>query len=109
MQKKDMFSETTQIKSLKSFLGENIIPSGSVVSTNSWEVPDSPLGFYPFESTYQTKIYGLHMANPDDIKFLLANLKYGRGNIILNPGYEVDYNNPFCDLLFFNILKLKIK
>lgn len=98
---------------LNRYVGGNAFPGGDIVSTNGWECPGSPMGFYPFKSTYPITSYGaclfrgpfLNWSAPD-LTILLGSVSYGRGKIILNPCYTVDENNAFTDLLFFNFIKL---
>ena len=51
---------------LDHFVGNQAVPSSSTIGTNGWEVPGSPLGFYPFESSFKKAAYGLYMARPDN-------------------------------------------
>lgn len=48
------------------------------------------------------------VGNPEGDKrtllVLVGSIRYGKGQILLNPGYPVDANQPFNDLLFYNIL-----
>jgi len=111
---------------IDNFAGKQAIPSQSIISTRSWEVPGHPHGFYPFKSFYDQQVYGLYIARsaypepiwgdlagkgeflsttftPDrQLLVLLASVSYGKGKIILAPSYSVDENNPFNDMLFFN-------
>jgi len=36
---------------------------------------------------------------------LLGAIQHGKGRILLAPTYPVDQNNPFSDLLFFEMIK----
>jgi beta-galactosidase len=113
---------------LDQFMGDHSIPSGSVISTRSWEVPGNPNGFYPFKSYFDQKVFGLYLArsvyvepkwgdlqgkgsflaqtytDDNQLLVLLASVKYGEGEIYLAPSYRVDENNAFNDMLFFNMI-----
>lgn len=113
---------------LDQFVGDYAIPSGSVISTRSWEVPGNPHGFYPFKSYYDQKVFGLYVARSvyiepkwgdlqgsgsfltqtytedNQLLVLLASIQYGKGEIYLTPSYPVDENNAFNDMLFFNLI-----
>lgn len=89
---------------LTHFIGSQSIPSGSTIGTNSWEVPEDPKGFAPFESAYPQTSYGIEFQRPDQLLTLLGCVQYGKGEILLAPGYPVDLNNAFSDLLFYNML-----
>ena len=86
------------------FCGDQPIPSGPTIGTNSWEIPGSPYGFYPFKSEYSPKVFGTWFARPDKILVLNGTLKYGKGTIILNSAYPVNDTDVFNDLLFYNLL-----
>jgi len=86
------------------FIGDLAIPSGSVIGTNSWEVPDDPKGFYPFTSSFEQSIYGAYFARRDIILVLIGTINYGEGIIILDATYHVDDNNAFSDMLFYNMI-----
>lgn len=102
------------------FNGGRAVPSGFTVSTNSWEVPGDPRGFFPFESNFPRKAFGLYMARPwtarapatkaadtpPTLLVLIGAIEYGKGLILLSPSYPVDDNNAWNDLLFFNELIL---
>jgi hypothetical protein len=79
------------------------------ISTTAWEVPGNPNGFYPFESNYPTHVYGTYVARPDVLRVLIGVIDYGKGKIVLDPTYPVDDHHPLNDLLFYNILTMKIK
>ena len=95
------------------------------ISTNSWEVPADPSGFYPFESDYRLSSYGLYMSRPwlgkqlalgsrmlelePTLLVLLGVIDYGKGKIILNPCYHVDDDNAFSDMLFYNMIIMASK
>jgi len=103
---------------LEHFIGDQAVPGKTVIGTTGWEVPDHPTGFYPFASDKPMQVYGLYMARP--MKFcrtvkdpdaerrtllvLAGAIRYGKGSILLHPGYPVDASNPFNDMLFFNML-----
>jgi len=111
------------------YAGGQAVPSASVISTRSWEVPGDPIGFYPFKSFYEQEVFGLYLARAvypepiwgsvkgtgeflkstytEDIQLLvlLSALKYGKGKIILSPSYPVDANIPFNDMLFYNLIQ----
>ena len=50
---------------LDHFVGNQAVPSKTILPTTGWEVPGNPTGFYPFESQYKKTAYGLYMARPD--------------------------------------------
>ena len=105
---------------LDHYLGYNSTANKGTIGTTSWEINKDPFGFYPFESEYKMKVYGLYMSRPWLCKFpaigfrrneiqptltvTLAEIEYGKGKIILNPCYWVDDNNAFTDLLFYNLI-----
>lgn len=89
------------------FLGKQAIPNGSVIGTNSWEVPCDPVGFAPFESNYEQQSFGAFFFSPDKLLTLIGSIKYGKGKIILAPSYPVDLENAFSDLLFYNMILLE--
>ncbi len=110
------------------YVGDQAIPSSTIISTRSWEVPGDPLGFYPFKSHYPQEVHGLYMARtaypepiwgelagkgeylreiftPDrELLILLGKIHYGEGKIILAPSYPVDDGSPFNDMVFFNLI-----
>ena len=97
---------------LDNFTGNQSVPSKTIIGTNSWEVPGSPYGFYPFESKYNKAAYGLYFArqnvngketNPT-LLVLMGTIDYGKGKIVLMPLYPIDEENPFNDMLFFNTI-----
>jgi hypothetical protein len=97
-------------------VGEQGLPGKRIVSSNGWEVPGSPVGFYPFESTNQLGAYGLFVARPDrqagafpetaspSLLVLLGSIDYGKGKIMLAPSYPVDANHAFNDMIFYNLI-----
>jgi hypothetical protein len=89
-------------------IGNQAIPGGSTIGTNSWEVPSDPQGFYPFVSNYPQKAYGAWFARPDTLLVLLGEISFGKGKILLAPSYPVEANEAFNDLLFFNLVKSTI-
>ncbi|MDR0844444.1 MAG: hypothetical protein LBN71_04425 [Tannerella sp.] len=91
------------------FVGYTGMPERQTVSTTGWEVPGDPNGFYPFESKYPTHVYGTFVARPNHLRVLIGTIDYGKGKIILAPTYPVDDNHPFNDLLFYNMISMKIK
>ncbi|GAP72983.1 beta-galactosidase [Candidatus Symbiothrix dinenymphae] len=91
------------------FVGNTGLNDRQTVGTTGWEVPGHPNGFYPFESDYPTHVFGTYVARPDIIRVLIGTIDYGKGKIILAPTYPVDGNHPFNDLLFYNMLSMKIK
>jgi hypothetical protein len=99
------------------FIGDQALPSGSTISTNSWEVPADPQGFYPFESPYLQTSYGAHFARPDKFEYsedlpddrhsisvLIGAIQYGKGKVILDASYWVDHNHALNDMLFYNFI-----
>lgn len=96
------------------FVGNQAVPSGTTIGTNSWELGQVSIekeqkGFWPLKANPQnsrSKAYGMHMARPDILLITLGELNYGKGKIILNSSYQVNENDPFCDLLFFNMLTM---
>ena len=104
---------------LDHFVGNQNMPSKTTIATTGWEVPDNPVGFYPFASTNKLSAYGLYMARKimpttafgrtkiqelPTLLVLLGTIDYGKGKIILAPSYPVDRNTAFNDLLFFNMI-----
>jgi hypothetical protein len=89
---------------LDTFIGNQAIPSKTAIGTNSWEVPSDPKGFYPFVSSYPQQSHGAFLFRPDQLITLIGSLQYGKGKIILAPSYPVDLQNPFSDLLFYNMI-----
>lgn len=96
------------------FAGDQVVYKSGIISTRSWEACGNPRGFYPFESNYKLKVYGLYFAHQHkkNSRFKESNntlvtygeIEYGKGKILLNSSYWVDNNNAFSDLLFFNII-----
>ena len=89
---------------LDTFIGNQAIPSQTVIGTNSWEVPSDPKGFYPFVSNFQQQSHGAFLFRPDELNTLIGSIQYGKGKIILAPSYPVDMNNPLSDLMFYNMI-----
>ena len=105
---------------LDHFAGDMSTGNRGTISTNSWEVPADPAGFYPFESDHPLSAYGLYMSRPwlckqpalgprmfelePTLLVLLGAIDYGEGKIILNPCYQVDEDNAFSDMLFYNMI-----
>ena len=89
---------------LDHFVGKQSIPAGSTIGTSSWEVPENPKGFYPFESEYPTKVYGAYFENGGKIRVLIGEIAYGKGKILLSRTYTVNANHAFNDMLFYNML-----
>jgi len=85
-------------------VGAQAVPSGPTIGTTGWEVPGDPVGFFPFKSKHPIRAYGMYVARPSQLLVLLGEIEYGQGRILLCPGYPVDQNNAFTDLLFFNLL-----
>lgn len=110
---------------LDHFNGYSSIANKGTIGTNAWEVSSDPVGFYPFESEFSTSVYGLFMSRPwvgkepaasiriHDVSptmlVTLATIDYGKGKIIICPGYNVDEQNAFTDMLFYNIIDKAIK
>ncbi len=109
------------------YAGNQSIPGGEVISTRSWEVSSDPKGFFPFESNFQTEVYGLYTArnqNPEtdykdiypeqqsrkyftsaqEVLVLIGEITYGKGSLLLQASYPVDENSAFSDMLFFGLL-----
>jgi len=110
------------------YVGDQAIPSATIISTRSWEVPGDPYGFYPFKSYFPQEVHGLYIARtayPEpiwgglagkgeylqsiftsdrELLVLLGMIHYGKGKIILAPSYPVDDDNAFNDMLFFNLI-----
>ena len=86
-------------------VGNQAIPSGRCIGTNSWEVPADPTGFEPFVSNYSQNSYGAFFFRPDTLLTLFGEISYGKGRIILAPSYPVDANEAFNDMVFFEMLK----
>lgn len=98
---------------INKFVGGDAFPGKDIVSTNSWECPGSPMGFYPFKSNYPVTSYGAFLFrgpflkwSAPDLTILLGQINYGKGKILLNPCYHVDEDNAFNDLLFFNFIRM---
>lgn len=107
---------------LDHFIGDQAFPGRRTLSTNGWEVPADPVGFYPFSSDYKLGVYGMHMARPwisesrirekdkmmrmPMLTALIGTIQYGKGTIILNSAYHVGADNPFSDLLFYNMIRM---
>jgi hypothetical protein len=97
---------------LDHFIGDQAIPGGSTIGTNSWELGSLGIshiqsGFWPFKSNnpeIQTRDYGAHIARPDVLLVLLGEMEYGKGRIILDAAYTVDNDHAFTDLLFYNLI-----
>lgn len=83
---------------------DDAFPSGNVISTNGWQPQGDPNGFYPFESDFEQKVHGLWMARHDVLRVTIATLAYGKGQVILNPAYNVSHKDPFATLMFYNML-----
>ena len=98
---------------LDHYIGDQAVPSGRTIGTTGWEVPDDPVGFWPFVSPHPINVYGMHLARPGEkdvpadggLLVLLGAIQHGKGRILLAPTYPVDQNNPFSDLLFFEMIK----
>ena len=58
------------------FIGDQAIPSGTTIGTNSWEVPGDALGFYPFQSPYPHAAYGTFFASPDELVTTLGTIRF---------------------------------
>jgi hypothetical protein len=67
-------------------------------------VPDDPKGFAPFVAATPQTAYGAYFARPDKLLVLIGEIQYGKGKIILAPGYPIDDNQPFNDLMFYNMI-----
>jgi hypothetical protein len=81
--------------------------TGSVlqtVGTNSWEVGTDPVGFSPFVAAGCQTSWGAWVARPSVLLTLLGEMRVGSGRIVLAPGYPVDADNAFNDLLFFSLV-----
>jgi len=86
------------------FIGDQALPSKTTIGTRAWEVPRDPSGFAPFVASGKQTAYGAYFARPDKLLVLIGEIDYGKGKIILTPGYTVDENQPFNDLLFYNMI-----
>lgn len=86
-------------------VGNQAIPSGRCIGTNSWEVPSDPVGFEPFVSNFTQKSHGAFFFRPDTLLTLYGEIMYGKGRILLAPSYPVDANEAFNDMVFFEILR----
>jgi beta-galactosidase len=93
---------------LDHFVGDQAIPSGTTISTNSWEVSSDAMGFYPFRSQYPHAAYGTFFASPGDLVTTLGTIRYGKGTIIIDPSYWVDYNETFNDILFYKLISINV-
>jgi hypothetical protein len=92
---------------LSHFVDDKAIPNNSVIGTNSWEVPEDPKGFAPFESSFEQTSYGVQFNRPDKILTLLGKIRYGKGEIVLAPGYDVGHDTAFNDLLFYKLISMQ--
>jgi hypothetical protein len=98
------------------FVGDQGLPRKCTLTSNGWEVPGNPVGFYPFESKNKLGAYGIFFARPDrdakafpdsanpSLLVLLGTIDYGKGKIVLAPSYPVDANHAFNDMLFYNLI-----
>jgi hypothetical protein len=86
------------------FIGDQALPSKTTIGTRAWEVSSDPKGFGPFVAATQQTAYGAYFARPDKLLVLIGEVQYGKGKIILAPGYAVDDNQAFNDLLFYNMI-----
>ena len=93
---------------LDHFTGDQAVPSITTISTNSWEVDMDGIGFYPFESEYPQAAYGAFFARHNDLVTTLGTIKYGKGIIILDSSFWVDYNKAFNDMLFYNLISVSV-
>lgn len=93
---------------LDHFVGNQAVPSKTTISTNSWEVEMDGIGFYPFESHYPQASYGAYFARHNDLVTTLGIITYGKGKIILDSSFWIDYNQTFNDMLFYNLLTVTI-
>ncbi len=104
---------------LDHFVGDQVVPGKAILGTCGWEVPSDPVGFYPFSSKHRLTTYGVYVARPwtasgppgkDDalptLLVLCGCIEYGKGRILLTPGYPIDEEQAFNDLLFFNMLRM---
>ena len=99
---------------IEDFVEGNAVPSGNVISTRSWEAVGDPKGFYPFSSAYPLHIHGLYVAHQfrrkqaftdnNNVLVTYGEITYGKGKILLNSSYNVDEDNVFCDMLFYNMI-----
>jgi hypothetical protein len=85
------------------------LPGQQAVPTTGWEVPGEPNGFYPLQSDSKTSVLGAYVARPDILRVLIGTVRYGKGILVLDAAYPVDDNHPFNDLLFYNMVSMKIK
>jgi beta-galactosidase len=86
------------------FVGDQAVPSKTIIGTRTWETFGDPVGFWPFASRYKQAAYGAYMARNDKLLVLIGAIDYGKGKIILAPSYPVDANRAFNDMLFFNMI-----
>jgi hypothetical protein len=86
------------------FIGGQALPGKSTIGTRAWEVTGDPAGFAPFVANGKQTAYGAYFARPDKLLVLIGEIEYGKGKIILAPGYAVDENQAFNDLLFYNMI-----
>jgi len=89
---------------LDHFIGDRALPSKTAIGTRGWEAPSDPVGFAPFVAAGAQTAYGAYFARPDKLLVLLGEIDYGKGKILLAPGYPVDGNEAFNDLLFYNLI-----
>ena len=94
------------------FIGDQAIPGGATIGTNSWEAGEltrerEPQGFWPLRTIHsecRTHAYGAHFSGPDELLITLGEIEYGRGAILLNAGYRIDDDHPLTDHLFYNFI-----
>ncbi|WP_105617762.1 glycoside hydrolase family 2 protein [Vallitalea okinawensis] len=89
------------------FIGD-AFPSGNVISTNGWQPTGDPNGFYPFESKYDKRVYGLWMARHDIMRVTMASIDYGKGKILLNPSYELADKDILSKIIFYNMISFNL-
>ena len=88
------------------FIGDQAIPGGETIGTNSWEVPGDPRGFYPFKSGYRQGAYGAYFARHDTLLVIIGTIDYGKGMIVLDATYPIDEDNVFNDMLFYKLISM---
>lgn len=83
---------------------DETVPSGKILSTNSWQPTGDPQGFYPFSSKYKQNVFGLWMARHDVMRVTLGSITYGQGKIILNPSYDLDVDDILSTMMLHNMI-----
>lgn len=81
-----------------------IVVSGTGADGKPW-ARKLCLGQKAWQDYAAPKADDIAASDPATLLVLLATLDYGQGKIVLAPSYPVDANQPFNDLLFFNLVR----